>query len=256
MADDADEPQRSDGVPMDWWATAVLFGFCFGGPPVGMAVLLVLDPPPDGLNVNSGLLMFVLASVVVAICAALLYRLVARARKVIGAGRQVSPAQLPLPQPWAVARRRFERLRAEYAGYECDPAAVLRLPALVDVGVPSTARFVDAFAEALALDTDREPPHDHAAAYRRAVNHACRGWQAARDAADRIRLSRLSAQERRSVERVGTLLAVAERTDNPAERHIAYTKARRELARLEHRIRLPGPARDAIETAARMEVTT
>ena len=58
---------------------------------------------------------------------------------------------------WSRARERFHRVRAEYAAYECDPILVLRLPALADVSVASTARFVDAFAEAQALETDALP---------------------------------------------------------------------------------------------------
>ena len=70
------------------------------------------------------------------------------------------PRPVP-PRPdavWAHARQRFAALRGEYAAYECDPMAVLRLPALSDVTVPSTGRFVEAFAEAQALETDAFPP--------------------------------------------------------------------------------------------------
>lgn len=68
------------------------------------------------------------------------------------------PAAVPRPdRVWAHAQRRFHGLRAEYAAYECDATAVLRLPALADVSVASTARFVDAFAEAQALETDALP---------------------------------------------------------------------------------------------------
>jgi hypothetical protein len=166
-----------------------------------------------------------------------------------------APATMPAPTPqrWSKARSRFARLQQDYAAYECDPLAVLRLPALADVRVPSTARFVDAFAEAQALDTDREPPAEHAARYAAAVDRACRAWQAAWDAAERIRLSPLSEQERASVERAIKLLTVARETSNDAERLTAYTKARAELARLERTgtVRLPRPARAALDEAAR-----
>jgi hypothetical protein len=74
-------------------------------------------------------------------------------------GRAAGTAPLPArpaapPRPdlaWSQARSRFDRLRAEYAAYECDPMEVLRLPALADVTVASTGRFVEAFAEAQAL---------------------------------------------------------------------------------------------------------
>jgi hypothetical protein len=170
------------------------------------------------------------------------------------------PAPIPPPRPapdwraeWRAARRRFDALRAEYAAYECDPLAVLRLPALADVTVPSTARFVDAFAEAQALDTDTPPPAEHARSYRWAVDRAWRAWRAATDAAERIRLSGLSQEERASVQRVIKLLTMAKESGNDAERLAAYAKARAELAKLERagRISLPKPAAAALDAAAR-----
>jgi len=176
-----------------------------------------------------------------------------------------APDQLPTPRPasdwraeWRAARRRFDTLRGEYAAYECDPLAVLQLPALADVTVPATERFVDAFAEAQALDTDQLPPAEHAASFRRAVDRACRAWQAARDAAERIRLAGLSTEERASVRRVIKLLTVAKDSGNDAERLAAYAKARAELAKLERagRIHLPRQAVAALEASARAGLPT
>jgi hypothetical protein len=177
------------------------------------------------------------------------------------------PPAVPVPSPrtapdwrgeWRAARRRFDALRGEYAGFECDPLAVLRLPALADVTVPATARFVDAFAEAQALDTDGVPPVGHAAKFRLAVDRACRSWQAARDAADRIRLAGLSPAERSSVQRVIKLLTMANASGNDAERLAAYAKARAELAKLERagRIHLPRQAVAALEASARAGLPT
>jgi hypothetical protein len=159
---------------------------------------------------------------------------------------------------WASSKRSFEALRAEYGGYECDPLAVLRLPALADVSVASTGRFVDAFAAAQALDTDEEPPAAMAAEYQRAVDAAWRAWRAATDAAERIRLAGLSPEERSTVQRVVKLLTMAEKTGHDAERHAAYAKAREELARLERagQLRMPTPAMAALDEAARAGLTT
>lgn len=178
-----------------------------------------------------------------------------RSRSRAGVGTR-APADRPVD--WQSSRRRFDALRAEYAGYECNPLAVLRLPALADVTVASTARFVDAFAEAQALHTDQQPPAALAAEYQRAVDAACRAWQAARDAAERIRLAGLSPEERSSVQRVIKLLTMAERTGHEAERNAAYAKARAELAKLERAglLRLPTPARAALEDAGRTSLTT
>ncbi|NMH80025.1 hypothetical protein [Pseudonocardia xinjiangensis] len=169
----------------------------------------------------------------------------------------------PAPQPvrpaprhdvvWGQARARFHGLRSQYAAFECDPMEVLRLPALADVSVPSTARFVDAFAEAQALDTDRFPPPQHAAAFVAAVDRAERAWQAAREAAQRIRLSGLSAAERGTVERVIKLLTTARDSDSDPERLAAYARARAELGKLDRAgvIHLPVSAGAALDAAAR-----
>lgn len=171
------------------------------------------------------------------------------------ARRPAAPV-LPPARPdvaWAQARSRFARLRTEYAGYECDPMNVLRLPALADVSVPSTERFVDAFAQAQALDTDALPPRPHAAEYVAAVDRAWRAWRAACDAAERIRHSRLSAEERNGVERAIKLLTTARQSDSDAERLAAYSLARTELAKLEKAgvVHLPRVATAALDAAAR-----
>jgi hypothetical protein len=169
---------------------------------------------------------------------------------------KASPPSVTQTQPgpdWRAARARFVQLRGEYAKFECDPLAVLRLPALTDVRVPSTGRFVDAFAEAQALDTDTEPPAEHRARYANAVDQAWRAWHAARDAAERIRLSGIPAEEHATVQRAIKLLTIARDSDHDAERIAAYAKARAELAKLDRRgtLRLPPAAAAALDTAAR-----
>jgi hypothetical protein len=156
----------------------------------------------------------------------------------------------------ADARRRFRALQEEYAAFECDPVQVLRLPALTDVSVPSTARFVDAFAEAQALYTDAPAPSPHNAAFVTAVDEAARAWDAARDAARRIRLSRLSPDERRTVERVVKILTVASDSDSEPERLAAYARARTELGKLDRAgtVHVPGPTIAALDAALRREL--
>jgi hypothetical protein len=200
----------------------------------------------------------VLAAMMLALAVAVLVRLVVLVRRVTRR-RSKSGTRVPeRPVDWRSSRRRFDALRAEYAGYECNPLAVLRLPALADVTVPSTARFVEAFAEAQALHTEQEPPAALAADYQRAVDAAWRAWRAARDAAERIRLAGLSPQERASVQRVIKLLTMAEKSGHDAERQAAYAKARDELAKLERSglLHLPTPAMAALDEAARSSLTT
>jgi hypothetical protein len=168
---------------------------------------------------------------------------------------EVAPptSAVPAPPDWRATRARFAQLRSEYGQFECDPLAVLRLPALTDVAVPSTGRFVDAFAEAQALDTDTEPPAAHRARFATAVERAWRAWHAARDAAERIRLAGIPAPERATVQRAIKLLTMARDSDHDAERIAAYAKARAELAKLDRSgtLRLPPAAAAALDVASR-----
>jgi hypothetical protein len=171
--------------------------------------------------------------------------------------RPAAPVPGPPPVPdWRATRARFAQLRSEYAQFECDPLAVLRLPALTDVTVPSTGRFVDAFAEAQALDADIEPPAAHRARFATAVEQAWRAWHAARDAAERIRLAGIPAPERATVQRAIKLLTMARDSDHDAERIAAYAKARAELAKLDRSgtLRLPPAAAAALDAAARSQL--
>jgi hypothetical protein len=175
--------------------------------------------------------------------------------KLVDAARaRAAEGPSPAPEPaWRAARERFDRLCAEYAGYECDPVEVLRLPALADATVPSTARFVDALAEAQALRTDEHPGAAMADRFATAAEHAEQAWSAARDAAGRIRLGTLSPAERTGVERAVKLLTVARETDSEHERLIAYARARDTLAELDRAgaVHLPRAARTALDEAAR-----
>jgi len=130
------------------------------------------------------------------------------------------------------ARRRLATLRAEYAAFESDAVQVLRLPALVDVSVPSTARFVEDLAAALVLDAETPRSVAGLREYTSAVNRARRSWDAAREAARRIRDTTLAPGEHAAVRRVLRLLDLAADNDNEAERRLAYARARDELTKL------------------------
>jgi hypothetical protein len=157
---------------------------------------------------------------------------------------------------WAQAVRRYRATAQTYAEFECDLRSVLRLPALADVGQPATARFVDAFAEATALGTDRFPGAEYAQRFAAAVERAERAWTAAVDAAERVRDARFTPGERRLVEQVNTLLELALASPYEAERRGAYQRAIRKLAELERRTgwRLPRPAAAELAHQARPEL--
>ena len=159
-------------------------------------------------------------------------------------------------EAWRRARADFQRVRAEFVAHETDPMAVLHRPALSDVSVGSTARFVDAFSAAQALDTDGYPDEPYGASYVRAVDQARRAWRAAVEAADRIRLSGLAPEERRTVERVVKLLTTARDSDSEPERLAAYARARSELDRLDRAgvVHLPKAARARLDARARGEL--
>lgn len=207
---------------------------------LGLGGLLALGPRALGLLSMIGAVGFVLGVAVLA--------LMKRVDAIRGRATRPVPGA-----DWRDARERFDRLRGEYAGYECDPIRVLRLPALADVTVPSTARFVDALAEAQGLQTDEHPGELVAARFTTAVEHAEQAWLAARGAAGRIRLSTLDPAERAGVERVLKLLTTARHTDSEHERVIAYTRARAALAELGRAgaVHVPLPAQAALDEAAR-----
>lgn len=145
---------------------------------------------------------------------------------------------------WKAAKARHDQTAREFTEFECDALAVLRLPDLVDSSVPATARFVEAFAESSALATDRQPPDEHAEKFVAASEAAERAWHAAREAAERMRMSRFPPEERDALDRAIKLLTVAQDSNHPGERRAAYDKAREQLTVLRRRTgwTLPNPA--------------
>jgi len=87
---------------------------------------------------------------------------------------------------WTVARERFRGLQREYAAFEADPRAVAARPALTDVAVPSTARFVEAYADADYLLTDLEPTGPRREEFAAAVDRAVAAWHDAVTVADAL----------------------------------------------------------------------
>jgi hypothetical protein len=170
------------------------------------------------------------------------------------AGLLAGPRPRALPdRTWDVAVERHRALAAEYAAYECDPRSILDLPALADVRQPATARFVDAFAEASALLTDRRPPEPYARQFVEAVERAQQAWVAAREAARRRGGAAFGSPERALIDQLRTLLDVVDSSAFEAERRAAFAQARNRFAELERRTgwRLPEPAALAVEAGAR-----
>jgi hypothetical protein len=163
------------------------------------------------------------------------------------------PPEQSLRARWEKARDRYGRLATEYGEYESDALQVLRLPALADPEVPSTGRFIDAFHEAMALQTDTLPPAAMAEKFITATAIAVQAWEAAREAAEKLRASRFTAEERGLIAQGIKLLELAEGGATPAEQEAAFAAARQVLARLERSVgarlewRVPRPAREQID---------
>jgi hypothetical protein len=154
---------------------------------------------------------------------------------------------------WDQACERYGRVAGEYGEYESDPLQVLRLPALADPAVPSTSRFIDAFHEAMALHTDQFPPESMARKFIEATVTAEKAWAAAREAAEKLRASRFTADERALIAQGIKLLELAQGGATPAEQEAALAAARQVLTKLERSTgtrldwRVPRPARQAID---------
>ncbi|MDT7745743.1 MAG: hypothetical protein QOE59_4821 [Actinomycetota bacterium] len=92
---------------------------------------------------------------------------------------------------WLIARDRFAALQREYAWVESDPREVAARPALVDVTVPATGRFVEALGEAHDLLTPAEPVDPrHRDRFVAAVDRAVATWAEARRTADALAAAR------------------------------------------------------------------
>lgn len=92
----------------------------------------------------------------------------------------------PAHRPLAKTLAAHDAITARWLAYETDPARLIAFPLMSDGRVPTTAAYLVARAEAQRL----RPPSDRAritpvqfAAYRNAVEHAARAFEAAEDAA-------------------------------------------------------------------------
>ena len=180
---------------------------------------------------------------------------VARRRSRLGAAgiaplpHRPPPAAPPTPpRPdlvWAHARRRFDALRSEYAAYECDPMAVLRLPALADV-IGAEHRPLRRRVRRGAGPRHRRVPAEAPTPRRSSSRSTAPSGPGARPARppSGSACPHLTPAERATVERVIKLLTTARDSDNDAERLAAYARARSELA-------TPGPGRSDPHAAAR-----
>jgi len=154
---------------------------------------------------------------------------------------------------WEGAVERHRAVAEAYGRFECDATAVLATPGLADVRQAPTARFIDAFAEAVALATERYPARAFARRFVEAVEREEQAWAAAVGAAERSRDARFTPAERELLEQTRRLLDVVGSSEFEQERHTALRQALRKLRDLERRTgwQLPAPAALALEARAR-----
>lgn len=159
---------------------------------------------------------------------------------------RAAPAPAPWRARWTDAVARHRAVAVAFAAFECDPRSVLERPALADVRQPATARFVDAFAEASALLTERCPGREVAERFVEVVEREERAWAAAVDAALRVGHARFTAGERAMLEQVRALLEVVGSSTFDAERRTAFQQVQRRLTDLARRTGWHLPPRTAV----------
>jgi hypothetical protein len=173
----------------------------------GLSLLLVLLSPvvflgflsgsDDGGDVLTALAAAVAdlaAAVFLAVVAAVLLmrRGITRVRTAVTGHPQGRAGRLAEQQAarWQLARGRFAALCTEWTAFEADRGAVARRPALADVSVPATARFLDAFHDAEVLLHEAERAEPRRGEFVAAVDRAVESWQEAQRVAGELAAGR------------------------------------------------------------------
>jgi hypothetical protein len=185
-----DRPRRS---PAPWlFGLAVLLGLL--SPVIFLGVWIAAgDLEGIGVALLAAVVDLVAAAIAAVVATTLaLRRGITRVRTVVHGhpqGRVGRMAEYESAR-WHLARRRFADLQAQYAAFEADRAAVAARPALADVTVPATARFVQALSDAEFLATDTEPAGPRRAEFAAAVDRAVEAWESAQRVADGLARAR------------------------------------------------------------------
>lgn len=180
-------PSRRSAVPWLYGLAAALALLS----PILFVAVWASDGTLDGLvPAFLAALVDLAAAVVAAVVATVLAarRGITRVRTVVSGHPQGRAGRMAEYQAarWSVARERFAALQREYAAFEADPTAVAARPALTDVTVPATARFVEAYGDAQFLLTDTEPSGPRREEFAGAVDRAVASWHEAQRTADAL----------------------------------------------------------------------
>jgi hypothetical protein len=165
---------------------ALLLGLL--SPVVFLGVLVTGDGPGDLLTAVAATLADLAAATLAAVLATvlLLRRGVTWVRTAVTGHPQGRAGRLADDRAarWRSARERFAALCTEWTAFEADRGAVLRRPALADVSVPATARFVDAYHGAQVLLPEAEHVAARRCEFAEAVDRAVHAWREAQRVAD------------------------------------------------------------------------
>lgn len=167
-------------------------------------------------------------------------------------------AAATLTADFAAARAVYDDVASRYAEYLADPYAIFIRPLLDDLGDPRTAAFIDAFAEAGALNTETCPDSkNRVQAFADAARTALAAWKDADGHARAIGLGVRTDADKRTVRRIRSALDLA--LDDSAaagEREAAMATVQRlsdGLMTVPDRIY--ARAKTALETTTRKQLT-
>lgn len=161
--------------------------------------------------------------------------------------------EVRLDRIWSESVERHDRVREAWMEYQSDIDAILAKPALSDLNEPHVVHLVEALGAAADLAGDVRPTLQVTVErYARATRNAESAWRRACAHAERVRLAAFDEGEQDKIRRAEGLLAQARSgAAAPAERRTYYRHA---MKLLEGLVRVPEPAREALEVAARVEL--
>ena len=199
----------------------------------------------------------------VIVVAFVVYVIVKRIARDLAKARAVKAARLArearLDRKWQEIVDRHRDLEKRFLEAETDWDMLFNYPALTDVTVPTTAAMVRAMQAAADADSHRPEDLDETTdlsmlPYPRAVTEFGMKWDAALRYAKKIGQSGIPKEERKQIEQIRALLALAENSGaSESERRVAYERAHVLIKKLQS-ITLPAKAVAAIEEHTRLSL--
>lgn len=179
--------------------------------------------------------------------------LVDRAVKAREARQERRKIASSIGERWVGITARAESVMAKVAEAETDWDMLFTLPALTQVSYPPTTELHRALAE--VRDLDAAPPTDAAGEkdhpYPEAVRKLELAWEKALQNARRVGQTEIPEDERRTIEEIQRLLALATGPGSSvSERSVAYDRIRRLLPTLRH-VSVPERTLGQLEEARR-----